>query len=218
MLNKLIVNYDTRTFDFHGVVSAAIGVPDLSRWHLHCGPLGEEQPGFGDQATERHLRLYRVGAFLDLYHAFVNDVVVPLVGDQVRYQHIPNWRIQFPGRHGVGAYHQDRMGGHNPEEITFWVPLTPVTADNTLWIESAEGRGDYRPAAMPYGRMLVFDSANLMHGNVRNASDRTRVSFDFRVIPASVYDEGMNTPYHTGIDGPIEWLASREPDTVPVPQ
>ena len=35
------------------------------------------------------------------------------------------------------------------------------------------------------GQMLVFDGANLEHGNRINRSDETRVSFDFRVIPLS---------------------------------
>ncbi|MEU8352070.1 hypothetical protein, partial [Streptomyces sp. NPDC048845] len=205
---KLIVGYDTTAFDFARAVSSAVGVPDLARWHEWCTP-EEETPGFGNQASELHQRLYDTGpAFEDLYQRFVATTVTELVGEPVRYQNVPNWRIQLPGRHGVGSYHQDRMGGHNSAEITFWVPLTDVTEENTLWVESAEGRGDYRPAVMPYGRMLVFDSADLMHGNVRNGSERTRVSFDFRVIPESVYDTGLNTPHHTGIDGPLQWLAA----------
>ena len=35
--------------------------------------------------------------------------------------------------------------------------------------------------------MLVFDGANLEHGNRVNRSDRTRLSFDFRVVPEPLF-------------------------------
>ena len=210
MLNKLIVPYDQQRFDFAGAISAVTGVPDLAQWHHYHAPAeAEEAPGFGDQASAMHQKLYGVEEISSLYREFVLTVITELVGDDVRYQHVPNWRIQLPGRHGVGSYHRDRSGGHNPCEFTFWVPLADVTAENSLWVESSEGAEDFRPHPMRYGQMLAFDSANLMHGNVRNASDRTRVSFDFRVIPASVFHDGLATPHHTGIDGPIQWHSSR---------
>jgi hypothetical protein len=208
MLNKLIIPYDTQRFDFAGAVRAATGVTDLAEWHRFHTPEGEEQPGFGNQASDMHLKLYAIETVTTLYREFARTVVTELVGESVRYQHVPNWRIQLPGRHGVGSYHRDRSGGHNPCEITFWVPLTDLRAENSLWIESSEGAEDFRGHPMRYGQMLVFDSANLMHGNQRNASERTRVSFDFRVIPESLYHDGLATPNHTGINGPIQWWPS----------
>lgn len=208
MLNKLIVPYDTRRFDFAGAVRAATGVPALAEWHRFHTPEGEEQPGFGNQASEMHLKLYAIETVSALYREFVETWVTELVGESIRYQHVPNWRIQLPGRHAVGSYHRDRSGGHNPCEITFWVPLTDITTENSLWVESSEGAGDFHGHPMNYGQMLAFDSANLMHGNQRNASERTRVSFDFRVIPEHLYDEGLATPNHTGINGPIQWRPS----------
>jgi hypothetical protein len=209
VLNKLIVPYDARRFDFAGATRAATGVADLSQWHHVHTPEGEEKPGFGDQASAVHRKLYEIEGVSLLYREFIQTVITELVGEDVRYQPVPNWRIQPPGRHGVGSYHRDRSGGHNPCEITFWVPLTDITPDNSLWVESSEGAEDFRAHPLRYGQMLVFDSANLMHGNKRNASERTRVSFDFRVIPESLFHEGLATPHHTGIDGPIRWHPSR---------
>lgn len=39
---------------------------------------------------------------------------------------------------------------------------------------------------MKYGEFLIFDGI-LKHGNVINRGGSTRLSFDFRVIPASSY-------------------------------
>jgi hypothetical protein len=44
----------------------------------------------------------------------LNKLVVgytSLVCEPVRYQPIPNWRVQLPGRHRVGQCHRDREGG-----------------------------------------------------------------------------------------------------------
>jgi hypothetical protein len=213
VLNKLIVPYDTQRFDFAGAASAATGVADLAQWHRTYTTDGDEQPGFGAQDSVLHQKLYDIEPISLLYQEFAQTAITELVGEEVRYQHVPNWRIQLPGRNAVGSYHRDRSGSHNPCEITFWVPLTDVTAENSLWIESSEGAEDFRGHPMRYGQMLVFDSANLMHGNKRNASERTRISFDFRVIPESLFHEELATPHHTGIGGPIQWRASRQDHT-----
>ena len=38
-----------------------------------------------------------------------------------------------------------------------------------------------------YGEFYMCDGANLSHGNKKNETGSTRVSFDFRVLPKSKY-------------------------------
>ena len=40
---------------------------------------------------------------------------------------------------------------------------------------------------VPFGYAMLFDAVSLMHGNVINTSQYTRVSFEFRVIKESAY-------------------------------
>jgi ectoine hydroxylase-related dioxygenase (phytanoyl-CoA dioxygenase family) len=47
--------------------------------------------------------------------------------------------------------------------------------------------------------VLVFDGANLKHGNYVNRTGSTRVSFDFRVIPRSRYVDSDRTSVNTGV-------------------
>ena len=188
MLGKLIVRYDTERYPFARIMADHLGVPDLSLLHhTYRFPLLTRGT---DQATELHRRMYEVGeTFSQTYRRFVAEQVLDLIGEEIVYQKIPNFRAQIPSNVGVGYFHRDRDNNHSPSEINFWVPLTSVTEHNTIWIESTEGRGDFRPAILDYGQMLVFDGANLEHGNQINRSDRTRVSFDFRAIPLSVYED-----------------------------
>jgi ectoine hydroxylase-related dioxygenase (phytanoyl-CoA dioxygenase family) len=62
------------------------------------------------------------------------------------------------------------------------MPFVHTNQSNTIWMESKEDAGDYRPYEVKYGEILVFNGANLMHGNKPNDSQETRVSVDFRLI------------------------------------
>ena len=79
------------------------------------------------------------------------------------------------------------------------IPLTPVTRHTAVWIETWEGSGDYRPACAQPGQVLVFDGANLSHGNRTNQSTQTRVSFDFRVVPSSVFEPSEGRSMYKGV-------------------
>jgi ectoine hydroxylase-related dioxygenase (phytanoyl-CoA dioxygenase family) len=163
-----------------------LGVTDLEQLHHNYKfPLLTKST---DQAMGLHRKMYEVGQeFQRLYLRFVSEQVQELVGEDLVYQRIPNFRAQIPGNVGVGCFHRDRDNNHSRTEVNFWVPLTRATVDNTIWIESAEGCRDFRPVQMEYGQMLIFDGANLEHGNVLNRSDKTRVSFDFRIVPLSLF-------------------------------
>ncbi len=45
---------------------------------------------------------------------------------------------------------------------------------------------------LDFGQFIIFDSA-LIHGNVVNEEGYTRLSFDMRVIPQSIYSDSLGT-------------------------
>ena len=91
-------------------------------------------------------------------------------------------------------WHTDAEFGHQAETVNFWVPLTLARGTATVWTETGPGKGDYTPVNMVPGQYLEFSATTLRHGNKPNITGRTRVSFDFRVIPfASYRDSGSLT-------------------------
>jgi len=190
VLSRLIVRYDHERYPFGPIVAEHLGIPDLSMLHeTYSYSLFTRTH---DQNTDLHRKLYSIGErFFQTYRLFLHEQVRHMVGDDIVFQKIPNFRFQLPSNVGVGAFHRDRDNNHSPNEINFWVPLTPVTRTTAVWLESAEGRRDYSPCLLQYGEMLVFDGANLEHGNKLNQSGRTRVSFDFRVVPAGIYEDNV---------------------------
>lgn len=179
-----VISYDRDEFDFPRIMSDILHQPDLQKLD------GAEYPLFTretDQSTAHHTMFYwwfeqMMG---DLYRRFVAHMTGLIFGDiKVYHQAVPTLRIQFPDNVGVAEMHVDADYRHQDGELNFWVPLTPVWGSNTIWVEASRGGHNYQPWTLKPGQVLVFDSVNWRHGNIRNSTGCTRVSFDFRVIPA----------------------------------
>jgi ectoine hydroxylase-related dioxygenase (phytanoyl-CoA dioxygenase family) len=136
----------------------------------------------------------------DLYRRFVAHMIQQLYGDiEVYHQAVPTFRVQFPNNLGVAEMHTDGEYRHQDGELNFWVPLTPVWGSNTIWIERTRGSYRYQPWTLKPGQVLIFDSVNWRHGNIRNSTGRTRISFDFRVIPAEVFVDSGQVSINRGL-------------------
>ncbi len=190
MIRTTIKDFDTERFDFASLVRQALAVEDLSALHT----MGDGYRRFDrahDQSTPFHARFYAwlkdAPVFESLYLEFLREVAVPMVDDHVVYQRIPNLRVHLPGNVAVGEFHRDRDYDHGSGEINLWMPLTRAWDSNTVWIESEPDKADFSSVPMDYGQLLVFDGANLRHGNHDNQTGVTRVSLDFRVLPMSAY-------------------------------
>lgn len=188
----IIRTYDQRAYDFPADVRRVLGVPDLSDLHRYYDP---PEPLAGDQGTAAHTAFYRAFPELeDLYQDFLRENILPLFPGPVCFQRVPTLRVGFPGGTAVSAFHRDSDYNHQSGTVNYWAPLTPAFASNTIWIESAPDLGDYRPVNLEPGRLLEFDATLLTHGNKSNSTGKTRVSFDFRVIPLSNYrSRGLST-------------------------
>jgi hypothetical protein len=69
------------------------------------------------------------------------------------------------------------------------VPLTRVSGSNSLHVESAPGLGDFRALELGYGECFRFNGNRCRHYTEPNASGATRVSFDLRMLPESLWEE-----------------------------
>ncbi len=124
--------------------------------------------------------------FLRSFDKFVLFLAKNIFKESLIYQAKPTLRVMFPNNKAVGDFHRDREYNHPLDEINIWVPITNSKNTNTIWIESKFDRNDYKPMNLNYGEFLIFDSG-LKHGNKLNLEKKTRLSFDFRVIPYSIW-------------------------------
>jgi hypothetical protein len=184
------IRYDTEAFDFYTEMQKALNVYDLSL----IGAVSDVFTIETEQRSAYHKLWYKYVD--DNYDYVINDLYTNLVlhyvvdlfnGEPLLYQTKPTVRFHLPGNHAVSNFHKDSQYNHNREEVNFFMPLTPAYGNNTIWIESEEDKGDFRPMEADYGELAVFEGGKLLHGNHINDTGRARVSFDFRVLKKKNY-------------------------------
>lgn len=190
-------NYSTGKFPFRDLIKERFEVESLSKIH--------ENPDFiynkkfvreNDQSTHFHQTFYnlsRENEFQNLYRDFLSEIVKPLMDNEnIVFQKIPTFRLHFPKNIAVGEYHRDRNyrdenWAKKVYESNFFLPITDAYDTNTIWVESVEGKEDFKPMNAEYGQLVMWDGSNLLHGNKTNEEKTTRISFDFRVMKKSNY-------------------------------
>lgn len=199
-----IYNYNIKSFPFRDVISKMLEADKLEKLHeiKNYEIFSREK----DQYSDWHKKYYdNFDQFDELYIKFIKEVIKPIFNnEEIVYQKIPTFRVQLVGNLGVGQFHRDRDYNHGVDEINFWLPFVNVYGNNSIWVESEEGKNDLHPIRLNYGQMLEFDGANLLHGNKINDSNSTRVSVDFRVLkyknfkPSNKGSINMNSKFDIG--------------------
>ncbi len=176
------IQYDTTQFPFRETVLSLLDESSLELLHItdKIDLLSRDK----DQSTKWHRKYYDnfQEKFFSLYQKFIIHLSKCFNYNSIIYQKIPTFRVHQVGNLGVGEWHKDKTYNHGSAEINFWLPFTDTYGTNTIWSESAEDKKDYQPYSVKYGEVLVFNGANLMHGNKINDTDKTRVSIDFRLV------------------------------------
>jgi len=184
--------YDTEKYKFKEHLSNMLGRADLENLHdsVNYSELFDMKT---EQSTIYHKEFYRQvrgSKFLDTYNKFIEYVAKPhFDGDKIVFQKIPTFRTQFLNNISVGKWHRDRDYSHSVDERNFYLSITDSVDTNAVWAESEEGKKDYKPLNTEYGEYIIWDGANCEHGNKENKENFTRVSFDFRCMSYSDYEE-----------------------------
>lgn len=134
------------------------------------------------------------------------EFLVSLLGPDLAIQSKLNVSIQMPmDETSILDTHSDSWSADTPYQLNLWIPLTRAYSTNSMFIFSEDQTIDVvekmllfgisgggspsqiipKPQAsdfveLNYGNLLVFNPA-LLHGNVLNETDSTRVSLNVRV-------------------------------------
>lgn len=113
----------------------------------------------------------------------------------VVYQALPSLRLHLPNDKLGIALHKDADYFHQPNEVNMWIPISDhVGGSNSLFCESAPGKGDFAPFEVPSGSFMRFFGNQCLHHTVINTSEFTRVSLDVRCVPRELYDDNWANP------------------------
>ena len=208
--------YDTEKYNFYSKIQQIYGVNcNLEEIHefLPDVKLLEQVTFDNDTSTVFHKTYYKSPLYPEvvrLYSEFVKEYLLPMFKDEsfLVVQTAPSYRIHFPNNTALGkrqdqsdeeiiGLHCDGEYGHPPEEINFMLSITGQEGTNSCYIESAPGKADYEPLRIQKGEVCVFYGNQCRHFNKKNSTQNTRISFDFRVIPGSLYKESSATAVHS---------------------
>ena len=206
-----LLNYNSVDFNFQQLLKTML-MENYAESDLPLEKLHKLLPGYSDdnaevpvvstfmnnQRTLFHRRFYDsplLPQFRELYRKFIANYISPQFQHDryLVFQKQPTFRCHLPNNTSVGACHVDALYGHADTEINFWLPVTSVHDSNSLYIESRPGTRDYKPVRANNGQVLRFFGSRCSHFDLRNETDTTRVCFDFRVIPHSLYKDGGKT-------------------------
>ena len=194
------LKYNNKKYNFEAMVRDCFGVGDLEKIHLNLDKkydVPDGIPGLGKDTDSYYHKLFYNklnGGWEELtnaYHGLIKEVVMKYMNvDKVVYQTKPTFRIQYPDGKAITTWHYDGDDNHKhpPWEINIQIALTEMKGDLSTWIETVPGLKDFKPMEMNVGEMYIFNGNKCIHGNKVNSTDKTRISFDFRVIPHDRYD------------------------------
>eukprot|EP00934_Nitzschia_sp_Nitz4_P007742 Nitzschia sp. Nitz4//scaffold226_size53432//28383//30972//NITZ4_006701-RA/size53432-augustus-gene-0.62-mRNA-1//-1//CDS//3329542751//7732//frame0 len=157
---------------------------DLSQIHL--------DPDQKEKALQTLTSQPMPSSFLQTYDTFVRTVCAPHLAalydgcDEIYYQAFPCLRMVQPHDFSIGP-HADSAYGHHPCSVNYYLPLTQIGGSSSLFLESRPGAEDWHPIEGNYGYIKHFAGATNLHWTCENLTGYTRVSLDFRLIPAPLY-------------------------------
>ena len=99
-------------------------------------------------------------------------------------QSFPSIRVHFPGNVSVFEFHRDSDYNHPLGEINHFLAVTKCTQTAALWYEKHLGWEDYRPLELKKYQSAMINTSIYKHGDKINAENYSRISLDFRAIPA----------------------------------
>jgi hypothetical protein len=158
------------------------------------------------EIREFMFRFFQSQDFNNLYFKFARQIIdfIKIPPDEIALQMFPTPRVFKPNSIGT-SYHCDYWYGHGEKSYTIWVPLSPIEKGNTFHVANENLAYKYfmslqegkiykatpdelacgsTPVLPEPGQAFVFNS-KLLHGSPLNFSNKTRISFDFRISSAS---------------------------------
>ena len=143
-----------------------------------------------DQSTLAHKVFYSNfnKSIKPIYDKFIKEFIVEILKPhKFYYQVTPTFRIGLPGNKFVGEYHKDSFYNHQNYELNFNLGLANYIGQPSLRTEKEADSNDYIILESPYGKIFSFDHIDCLHGSDPNETDKTMVSFDFRLALEEIY-------------------------------
>lgn len=203
------VDFDKTKYNLASIVSKHFGY-ELDTAHLMTEVVYPVFKELGkDSHTVFHKKFYsgidskdEWPEFTKTYHSLLSEVVLPYLGlEEALVQKYPSFRVHLPGNVAIVVNHfdADENHGHPVGEINMIYALTNMFGTNTVKVDKMPRLGEYVSLDLKQGELISFNGNLCSHYNMINEEGKTRMSFDFRILPLNYYKpEYARTTVTTG--------------------
>ena len=189
------LDFDTKQYKFVEMITELFGV-ELNQLHTTQQNQYNVFTEVGkDSNTEFHKRFYkRLDEGWDIqteYDRLIQNEVLPFLGlSEAMVQKFPTFRVMLPNNVAIVCQHHDSdaLHKHPIGEINFIMGVTDMFDTNTVNVETMPRFGEMKKIELSAGEVICFNGNMCDHNNEINKTGKTRVSFDFRVLPLNMYD------------------------------
>lgn len=202
--------YDTRAFNFRDVLRPLFTIDGIDLLAEHSGS-DPAMVGLHESHVSilrsRMINAFHDNAFLNVYRNFARHLLDKHFDGPIRVQVSPTPRIVIAGSLAT-SWHTDNWYGHVDKATTFWLPLTTMQPGSGVSFIRDDGNlldrietglktgdislSDINTLCASQGEEMLAGTneylgfgARVLHGSPQNTSGTHRISFDFRVVPAS---------------------------------
>lgn len=188
-LHRRKYNYDIKKYPFKEILENIFGV-DLENIHNWLGDFSVFNKDT-DQNTIIHKVFYANfdEKISSLYKHFIENEIANFIPSDFYYQLVPTFRVGLPGNKFVGEYHKDSNYNHQDYELNINLGLSNYFGDASLKAETEPNSNIFTSLECPYGQIFSFDHINCLHGCETNSTNKTMISFDFRLALSNFYFE-----------------------------
>jgi len=211
-----IYSYDRSSYNFNELLTSLFEVPSLELLHVfHKNMIQTGNIEWKDESDSKFHKIFysklnlkgpgnRWNEMIDCYDRFVKNEIKSKLDSNTEFlvQQFPSFRVQTPNSKAIHKWHydSDEDHGHPIGEINVQIPITVMYDTSATWIESIPGMSNFAPMNMFPGQYSIFNGNKCTHGNKKNETGITRVSFDFRIIPKKVLEnQRLNTSATLGM-------------------
>ena len=191
--------------EIHTLLDTHLLTEDEKDYHNHIHEWRKDRNSIFVKRFHEYVDKYT--RFQDTYHQFIQKYIKPLFPNETHLaiQKTPNIRFSLPQTAAIGfdpkdppqiiGLHCDRDFGHHPIEQNFIIPITKMEGSSSIYYEPTPQSNihpfQFENLSLETDQFAQAYFNHIRHCNRINKTDKTRISFDIRVIPFSQYQENI---------------------------
>ena len=202
---SLSYQYSGSLDEIHSLLDSTLLTEDQKDYHKHLHEWMKDRDSIF--VKQFHTYVDKYTRFNETYYSFIRKNILPLFPNETKLaiQKTPNIRFSLPNNAAIGfdpkdpeniiGLHCDGNFGHHYTETNFIIPITRMFESNSIYYEPYLNSNihptQFESLSIETTQFAQAYFNKILHCNKMNQTNKTRISFDIRVIPYTKYQEHL---------------------------